>query len=150
MYELEQNMVRDQVLMVEQARRGPFKDQTGRSRIVHSTANTVYRRRGSNVEITVTRKATLPEISILVAKINGLYNGRSYLTLLMRGSTHRMGPVVGVNLDLLKKQILEGIKKFGSIGILVTDVRGGPLSEFKVHNYDFASDVMRNKSMFGV
>ena len=152
MYELEQNMVRDQVLMVEQARRGPFKAQTGRSRIVHSTANTVYRRRGSNVEITVTRKATLPEITILVAKINahGLYNGRSYLTLLMRGSTHRMGPVVGLNLDLLKKQILEGIKKFGSIGILVTDVKNGPLSEFKVHNYDFASDVLQRKSMFGV
>ena len=152
MYGLEREMAKDQVLMVNEARRGPFRDQTGRSRIVHSTANTVYRRRGSNIEITVTRKATLPEIAILIAKINAhsFMNNSSFLTLLMRGNTHRMGPVTGVNLDLLRKQIIQGIKKHGSVGILITDVRSGPLSEFQIHNYDFASDVMQNKSLFAV
>ena len=152
MYGLEREMAKDQVLMVNEARRGPFRNQTGRSRIVHSTANTVYRRRGSNIEITVTRKATLPEISILIAKINAhsFTNNSSFLTLRLRGNTHRMGPVTGVNLDLLKKQIIQGIKKHGSVGILISDVRSGPLSEFQIHNYDFASDVMQNKSLFAV
>ena len=153
MYGLEKEMTDNQVLMVEESRKGPFKNETGRSRIIHSTANTVYRRRGSNMEITITRKATLPEIQILIAKLNAhsMMNGAtSFLTLLLRGQSYRMGALAGVNLDLLRKQILEGLRKHGSAGVLVTDVRSGPLTEFQVHSYNFASQVLRDKSMFAV
>ena len=46
MHDIEKDMSEGQMRMVEESRKGPFKDQTGRSRILHSTANTVYRRRG--------------------------------------------------------------------------------------------------------
>ena len=153
MFGLDKEIDDNQMLMVQQSRKGPFKNETGRSRILHSTANTVYRRRGSNMEITITRKATLPEIQVLLAKLNAhsMTNGStSFLTLLLRGKSYRMGPLAGVNLDLLRKQILEGIKKHGSAGLVVTDVRSGPLTEYQVHSYNFASQVLRDKSMFAV
>ena len=153
MFGLDKEIDDNQMLLVQQSRKGPFKNETGRSRILHSTANTVYRRRGSNMEITITRKATLPEIQVLIAKLNAhsMTNGStSFLMLLLRGKTYRMGALAGVNLDLLKKQILEGIQKHGSAGLVVTDVRSGPLTEYQVHSYNFASKVLRDKSMFAV
>ena len=153
MFGLDKEIDDNQMLLVQQSRKGPFKNEIGRSRILHSTANTVYRRRGSNMEITITRKATLPEIQVLIAKLNAhsMTNGStSFLMLLLRGKTYRMGALSGVNLDLLKKQILEGIQKHGSAGLVVTDVRSGPLTEYQVHSYNFASKVLRDKSMFAV
>ena len=105
------------------------------------------------MEITITRRVTLPEISILIAKLNAhkMLNGTSsHVTLIMGGKRFRLGVLSGVNLDVLKKQITHNASKHGSIGLLITDVRSGPLTTFQVHDYNFANDVMQHKSIFSV
>ena len=140
------------MLMIEEGRKGPFRDQGGRSHVIHSTANTQYRRRGTSMEITIKRGASLTEINILLAKLNAhkMLNGSSsYVTVIVKGKRFRLGVLNSVNMDVLKKQIINGVDK-GVIGLLITDVQNGPLTSFQVHGYNFANDVMGDKSIFAV
>ena len=70
MIDLEGDINEGQKVLVERAKRGPFKQQGGRSTVMDRSAHVTYRKRAGAFEITVRRGVISGELQQLLSKLS--------------------------------------------------------------------------------
>ena len=135
--------------LVERSRRGPFRDQSGRSTVMDSSAHVVYRKRAGAFEITVKRGAISQEFQQLLSKLS-LHRMSAFgsLVTIIKGSRrYRLGKLSEINLKYLQELIEECVMQYGTCGIEVTETKAGvgALYGAGAHKARFKSDARRKQ-----
>ena len=120
----------------EASRRGPFKQSSGRSRIMDRSAHVSYRKRGHALEITISRGVTLYEMDTLIGKLNAHRLGTHGAEIFIIGaSKKKLGSLDRIDLDKLRNKILDEVEKRRQVGLLVVDTKEpGILHRGYAHN----------------
>jgi len=126
---------------VQAARKGPFRNETGRSRVMSRSAHVLIRKRRKQIEITVRRAATEQELHALHAKLGMHFRTSSscIVFLVERGQRKSLGPLGDMNLLKLMELIRQRLMaQRGTIGILlVDDHHGGAMHNPRIHRGRF-------------
>ena len=121
------------------SRRGPFKNRSGRSRVMDQSAHVSYRRRGHAIEITVRRGITESEMENLLGKLaaHRMASSRSDV-FYISGSKKKIGSLDRVDLEKLRDKIYQDLSQKRTVGILVHDIHTkGLLHKGFSHGMDF-------------
>jgi hypothetical protein len=121
------------------ARRGPFRGEKGRSRILSRSAHVTMRKRQNQVEITIRRGVTTEEINSIHAKL-GAHTRKSPLAIifLVARSKKKIGSLRDIDLTKLMFLIQETLVTKKQIGILLVDNHhGGVLHRPHIHTGKF-------------
>ena len=101
-----------QTRLVNQSRKGPFKQSTGRSRVLDRSAHVTYRRRGRALEITIRRGIGQYEMSTLIGKLNAHRIGtHGCIVFMIAGKRRKLGFLDRVDLEKLRNMIEEKLLK---------------------------------------
>ena len=122
-----------QRVLKERARRGPFKDQSGRSTVMDRSAHISYRKRQGAFEITVRRGVINAELQQLLSKLSlhRMSVHGSYATIIKGTKKYRLGRLDQLDLRQLLRTIEECLAKYGSVGILITEQTAGAGALYK-------------------
>ena len=127
MHDVEGDINEGQKVLVERSRRGPFKQQRGRSTVMDRSAHVTYRKRAGAFEITARRGITQSEMQQLLSKLGihrmSVYG--SHLVIIKGGKRYRLGPLAEINLKYLTELVEECIDQYGSCGLEITESRAG-------------------------
>jgi len=118
------------------SRRGPFKQSSGRSRVMDRSAHVSYRRRGPSLEITISRGVTEHEMDTLMGKLNAhrLATHESIL-FFISGKRLKLGNIDRVDLDKLRQKIFDTLLKRRQVGLQIVDTKTkGILHRGYAHN----------------
>ena len=108
--------------LAERSRKGPFKTETGRSRVMGQSRHVSYRRRGNNIEITVRRGVTDQEMERLIHKLSAhRMSTTGSLLYIIASSKKKMGALDQIDMEKLRLKIYDLLLKRATIGILVVD-----------------------------
>ena len=134
--------------LVERSRRGPFREQRGRSTVMDSSAHVVYRKRAGAFEITIKRGAIAQEFQQLLSKLSMHRMGAfgSLVTIIKGTRRYRLGKLNEMNLNYLQELIEECVGQYGTCGIEITESKAGAGAMYgsRLHGARFKSDA-RNK-----
>ena len=120
-------------------RRGPFRNETGRSRIMSRSAHVVIRKRNTQLEITIKRGATSSELNNLHAKLGAHARSKPHAILFFvtRGRK-KIGKLLEIDLSELMRMIDIELLRKKTIGLLLIDsVHGGPMHKPHIHGGRF-------------
>jgi hypothetical protein len=123
----------------QRSRRGPFRQSTGRSRVMDRSAHVAYRRRGHTLEITIRRGVTEYEIEVLIGKLSShrMASQRADLYIIS-SSRKKLGDLDRIDMSKLRTMIDNELKKRATIGLLVQDCyTKGLLHKGYSHSMDF-------------
>lgn len=123
----------------QRSRRGPFRQSTGRSRVMDRSAHVAYRRRGHALEITIRRGVTEYEIDVLIGKLSShrMASQRADLYIIS-SSRKKLGDLDRIDMSKLRRMIDNELKKRATIGLLVQDCyTKGLLHKGYSHSMDF-------------
>ena len=127
---------------VRAARKGPFRKETGRSRVMSRSAHVLIRKRRMQIEITVRRAATEKELNALHAKLSMHFRSSPscIVFLVERGVRKSLGPLRNMNMLKLMELIRDRINsQRGTLGILLVDDQfGGAMHNPKIHKGNFS------------
>jgi hypothetical protein len=149
MHDMDGDINQGQRIMVEKSRKGPFREQSGRSTVMDSSAHVVYRKRAGAFEITVRRGAIQQEFQQLLNKLqmHRLSAFGSYVTIIKGNKRYRLGKLSDVSLRQLQELIEECIDQYGTCGIEVTESGGqagsGGIYHGSMHKSRFKAKVRR-------
>jgi hypothetical protein len=139
-------------LMVK-GRRGPFKDQRGRSQVLDRSAHVLYRRRHRTMEVTVKRGVSDSEMDLLMSKILSQQVSAPGTSMVMVKGNKRypMGPVSGVRVKTLRSLVYECLDKYSTCGLhLVEGGKVGSMAKKLVNSAAFKVDVQRHRGLFAL
>ena len=127
MHDMDGDINQGQKVLVEKSRRGPFRDQTGRSTVMDRSAHVTYRKRTGVFEITVRRGAIASEMQQLLSKLSAhrMSIGGSNITIIKGTKRYRLGPLNEINMRYLRELVEECIGQYGSCGLEITETRSG-------------------------
>ena len=149
MHDVEGDINEGQKVLVERARRGPFKDQTGRSTVMDRSAHVTYRKRAGAFEITARRGVTHSEMQQLLSKlsIHRMSIHGSHLVIIKGSKRYRLGPLAEINLKYLTELVRECIDQYGSCGLEITESRAGVGALYKpgAHSARFKSNARKGR-----
>ena len=108
----------------EASRRGPFKQSSGRSRIMDRSAHVSYRKRGHALEITISRGVTSYEMDTLIGKLGAhrLSTVKTHL-FLIDGKKKKLWLLDHVSLEKLRDKIHTTLDKKRQLGLELCDER---------------------------
>ena len=134
----------------ERSRKGPFRNSSGRSRVMNRSAHVTYRRRGHAMEITVRRGVTNYELEVLIGKIcSHRITAGDCVLFLIAGSKKKMGSLDRIDMEKLRIKIEDELSKRATIGILLQDVsRKGILHKGDAHTTQFAAQTEIVQKLF--
>ena len=154
MHDIEGDINEGQRVMIEKSRRGPFRDQSGQSTVLDSSAHVTYRNRSGIMEITVRRGAVRQEFQQLLNKLqmHRLSAWGSYVTLIKGTKRFRLGRLTDINLSYLQSLIEECTDQYGNCGIEIAEsgskAGAGALYKGGVHGSRFKSKTRRGKGIY--
>ena len=136
----------------ERSRRGPFRQERGRSTIMDRSAHVMYRKRAGIFEITVRRGAVRGEFQTLLAKLemHRMSTSGSLVTLIKGNKRFRLGKLTEINMRYLRELVENCLEQYGSCGLEITetDQAGeGALYKSSVHNKRFKAKARKNKGI---
>ena len=141
-------------ILVERSRRGPFRQQKGRSTVLDSSAHVTYRNRAGVMEITVRRGAIAQEIKQLQNKLqmHRMSTWGTYVVLIKGTKRFRLGKLADLNLEYLKELVLECLQQYGTCGLELTEGMGqsgrGALYRDAVHAPKSKARIRRGKGLY--
>jgi hypothetical protein len=149
MHDINADINEGQKVLVEKSRRGPFRDQTGRSTVMDSSAHVTYRKRGGVFEITVRRGVNASELRTLETKLNThrLSGPGSRVTIIKGSRRYRLGPLDEINMRYLRELTVECIDQYGSCGLEITESQAGAGALYRggAHGARIKSKARRSK-----
>ena len=127
----------------QSSRKGPFRNEGGRSRVVSRTAHVVFRLRGKAVEITIRRGVTSEEMDNLFGKLTAHRISVHHTMLFyVERKSRKLGRMDRIDLDKLRAKVYKGLTKMHTVGIRLMDTdRLGATHRGKTHSLgseDFA------------
>ena len=153
MHDVEGDINEGQKVLVERSRRGPFKEQRGRSTVMDRSAHVTYRKRAGAFEITARRGITQSEMQQLLSKLGihrmSVYG--SHLVIIKGGKRYRLGPLAEINLKYLTELVEECIDQYGSCGLEITESRSGSGALYNpgAHSARFKSNARKGRGITG-
>ena len=136
---------------VQAARKGPFRKETGRSRVMSRSAHVLIRKRRMQIEITLRRAATEQELNNLHAKLGAHFRTSPdcVVFLVERGRRKSLGLLRDMNILKLMELIRERLRsQRGLLGILlVDDSFGGAMHHPKIHKGRFSRNHYKGDSL---
>ena len=151
MHDIEGDINEGHRVLVERSRRGPFRDQGGRSTIMDRSRHVVYRKRSGVFEITVRSGVIDAELNQLMSKLSTQRSlvGGSKVTIIKGSRRYRMGLLTELDLQYLLKLIAECVDQYGSCGLELTEARPGtgPLYRGNMHKPRFKARTRRKKGI---
>ena len=149
MHDIEGDINEGQRIMVERSRKGPFRDQGGRSTVMDSSAHVVYRKRSGIFEITVKRGVSRPELQQMLSKLSmhRMSTGGSMVTIIKGRKRFRLGKLSEINLQYLRELVEDCVNQYGNCGLEITENKSGSGALYKsnVHKARFKSNARRRK-----
>ena len=136
----------------ERSRKGPFREERGRSTIMDRTTHVMYRKRAGGFEITVRRGAVRQEFQTLLSKLemHRMSTTGSLVTLIKGNKRFRLGKLTEINMSYLRDLIEDCLEQYGSCGLEITEtVQSGQGALYKpaVHNKRFKAKARKNKGI---
>jgi len=149
MHDINADINEGQRVLVEKSRRGPFRDQTGRSTVMDSSAHVTYRKRAGVFEITVRRGVIASELRTLETKLNThrLSGPGSRVTIIKGSRRYRLGPLDEINMRYLRELTVECVDQYGTCGLEITESQAGAGALYKggAHGARIKSKARRSK-----
>jgi hypothetical protein len=121
-------------------RSGPFRKETGRSRIMSRSAHVTIRKRRMQLEITVKRGVTSEELNNLHAKLGAHARAGplAMLFIIARGRK-KLGALEDIDFRQLLFLIEDELSRKKTVGLLLLDSHhGGPMHKPGVHTSSFS------------
>ena len=147
MHDVDGDINEGQKVLVERAKRGPFRGQSGRSTVMDSSAHVIYRKRAGAMEITVKRGVVGAEVRQMMSKLtmHRMSAFGSHVVLIKGTKRFRLGPLAEINLKYLKQLVYECLQQYGSCGLEITQSRAGQGALYKpgVHGARFKNAARR-------
>ena len=127
MHDVEGDINEGQKVLVERARRGPFRKHGGLSTVMDRSAHVTYRKRSGAFEITVRRGAVGAEIKLLMSKLSThrMSVHGSNVVIIKGSKRYRLGALADINMQYLQELITECLQEYGTCGLEITEVRAG-------------------------
>lgn len=121
------------------ARKGPFKDKVGDSRIIDHSAHISYRIRGLTTEITITRGVTPQEMDVMVGKLRHHRSTIKKTQVEFRGTIReKLGLLQQLDLETVRNKVEFALMKLRQVGLFLTDKNhGGLMSGKHLHSETF-------------
>ena len=143
------NMGRKAVLS---KRRGPFRNESGSSRIMSKSAHVEIRKRRMQLEITIRRHVTEHELDVLVAKLNMHMTSTSgTVVYLIHRGRRNLGTLDIIDLNKLRGHIKHLLQGSTVVGLLLVDHHvGGAMHTPGMHSARFARMFASRKTSFHV
>jgi len=135
----------------EQSRRGPFKNSSGRTRVLDRSAHVSYRRRGRAMEITIRQGVTEYEMATLIGKLSAHRMGtHGALLFLIKGrSKKKMGSLDRIDMNKLRDKLWDCTHKYRVTGLLIQDtLEKGALHRAATHKMSMKEN-LRDLNVFG-
>ena len=149
LFDVEGDINEGQKAIRQRARRGPFRDQNGRSLVMDQSAYVKYRKRGNAFEITVRRGVSNAEIQQLLSKLSThrMSTLGSSVVLIKGRKKYRLGLLRDIDLRELLLAVEECITSYGACGLEITEDRAGSGALYKsgVHSARFKSAARHGK-----
>ena len=99
--------------MIEKSKRGPFRDQGGRSTIMDRSAHIMYRMRRGVFEITVRRGAINAEFNQL--NMHRMHHSGTRVTIIKGSKRYRLGLLSEQDLNYLMQLIGECVDEYAEL-----------------------------------
>ena len=149
MFDVEGDINEGQKSVVERSKRGPFRDQGGRSTIMDRSAHIVYRKRDGIFEITVRRGVINGELQQMLSKLSmhRMHQGGSRVIIIKGSRRYRLGLLSELDLRHLLDLVAECVSQYGNCGVEIVEERAGsgPLYKANVHRAHFKSRTRKKK-----
>ena len=149
MHDVEGDINEGQKVLVERAKRGPFREQGGRSTVMDSSAHVIYRKRAGAMEITVKRGVVGAEVRQMMSKLtmHRMSAFGSNVVLIKGTKRFRLGPLAEINLKYLKQLVFECLQQYGSCGLEITETHAGSGAIYKggAHGSRFKSKARKRR-----
>ena len=151
MHDIEGDVNEGQKAVLERSKRGPFRDQGGRSTIMDRSRHIMYRKRSGVFEITVRNGVTNSELDEMISKLSKhrTMQGGSRVTIIKGSRRYRMGDLTDLDLEQLKGTVAECVDQYGICGLeIVEQVPGsGPLYKDNMHTPHYKARTRRKKGI---
>ena len=133
-------------------RRGPFRNEKGRSRVMSRSAHVLIRKRRMQLEITIKRGVTSEELNNLHAKLGAhSRSGPLAILFLVARSRKKLGTLRDIDLRELIALIEEQLAKKKQIGLLLFDSHhGGIMHKPHVHSGKFSRSTYESNTIHHV
>jgi len=144
MHDVEGDINEGQKTLVERSKRGPFRNQSGRSTIMDRSRHIVYRKRRGVFEITIRRGVIDSELNQMISKLrmHRTHQHGSRITIVKGSRRYRLGFLTDVDLRHLLDLVAECINQYGNCGIEIVETRpsSGPLYKDSMHMPSFKAN----------
>ena len=151
LFDVEGDINEGQKAIRQRARRGPFRDQNGRSLVMDQSAYVKYRKRGNAFEITVRRGVSNAEIQQLLSKLSmhRLSIQGSNVVVIKGRKRFRLGSLSRLDLRKLLRVIQDCLQNYGTCGLEITEqtAGSGALYKSKVHGSRIKGAARRRKGI---
>ena len=119
MHDMDGDINEGQRIMVERSRKGPFRDQSGRSTVMDRSAHVVYRKRSGVFEITAKRGVLRQELQQMLSKLSmhRMSVGGSMVTIIKGRKRFRLGKLSEINLQYLRELVEDCVDQYGNCGL---------------------------------
>jgi hypothetical protein len=151
MIDVEGDINEGQKKAVERSKRGPFRDQSGRSTIMDRSAHIVYRKRYGTFEITIRRGVLDGELQQMLSKLSlhRTHQHGSRVTLVKGSRRYRLGTLTELDLRHLLDLVAECVSQYGNCGLEIVETKpgSGPLYKSGAHRAGFKAKTRRKKGV---
>ena len=120
----------------QSSRKGPFRNESGRSRVVSRTAHVVFRLRGKAVDITIRRGVTSHEMDTLIGKLTAhRLSAHQTFVFYVERKSRKLGRLDQIDLEKLRNKIHVGLTKMHAVGVRLMDTETrGAVHRDKTHS----------------
>ena len=141
-----------QRVLKQRGRRGPFRDQSGRSTVMDRSRHVSYRKRSGVFEVTVRRGAINAELQQLLSKLS-LHRASvhgSYVVIVKGRKKYRLGRLDQLDLRKLLSMIQDCLHEYGVCGVQITEhtAGAGALYKSRAHSAKFKNEIRLKRGVF--
>ena len=151
MFDVEGDINEGQKSIVERSKRGPFRNQGGRSTIMDRSRHVVYRKRSGVFEITIRRGVLNGELDQMLSKLSmhRTHQHGSRVTIVKGSRRYRLGFLTDLDLRHLLDLVSECVSQYGNCGIEIVETKpgSGPLYNGSMHRAGFKARTRRKKGV---
>ena len=151
MHDVEGDINEGQKSVVERSKRGPFRNQGGRSTIMDRSRHVVYRKRSGVFEITIRRGVLNGELDQMLSKLSmhRTHQHGSRVTIVKGSRRYRLGNLTDLDLRHLIDLVSECVSQYGNCGIEIVEAKpgSGPLYKDSMHGAGFKARTRRGKGV---
>ena len=123
------------------AKKRGVKASRGRNRVMSRSTNTMIRRRSGVIEMTIKRNTNAAEMDSLIGKLTShrLSTHVTWVYLLHGGRDRKVGKLSNIDLEKLRRKIMELLRKHREVGIRLVDEGEGRMHRPDVHRVQSAN-----------